>query len=899
MAIIDIERSKVEGSKGMERTIDKSAEKLILDTIQITQYMYPEASTVRELTSNAVDSVVEKRKAIEILTGKKKIEDYFITRNDEKYKDSNFDPTYYNLAHLDSNDTVSLNYYEGEGMGWCDKLVIKDPGVGLGDDRLFGICRIGYSSKRNNTSMLGGFGFGAKVSLSLRNDYYDMETVHNGRLFKLRLFSYKIDCMIPKFDAQGNTNDFIEQNGVKFYYEKTDSKNYTEITVPTKKIHRDKIRQAVKSQLLYFDNVTFTVHRENGSVDDIDVKANILYNSDNIIISENYEYSKPHLVLVKPDDRTGVNCVSYGYINFRELELENMYGNIAIKVPARSVIRHDDGTEEVICDGVELLPSREAVVWSEHTRNYVLKIFQNVVDEATKEVEKQLKTEDFIDWLEKCQKVLNYQDSKSILSRMTSVIDKDKIKPKFKGDKDLNYGLSLFDNIEIKKVYTSKKYINSVNKIEVNRDNIDSLYQFNPTNVYIKDEETNRAKDIYISETIGSATYISWEDDETIRNKYATKVKEVLDENGQPTNLRVYTDEQIDKWLVKRAKVIKYLQSSDRIKKYSDVVVPEEWLKNFTQVDQKVEEEVKQASLSPQELRKLQERTVCNTFNFLNYEQRFQRSKQEPQIQEIINDAGKIVYGFGEDEPLLHIYSAMAHGSFGDYSLSNINFYQSDKKCIMVSQANKKYYTNHTHVTKAFKNITEDFKLTMDEYLIKWYTAKKINDVLDKISWISKYKEINSEIHTLYEELYMYQSKYYYNLNDRSFIKQDLFNDFISHFDKCFDIQIYCQEHSSDNVGISQKSKELFGSDIIKGAHVVDPVIIAKLDALLVYTEPVWELFNKFIDFDFNEYPQGRQLIQDILVFKNLHDYSLPNFNNLNETNNQEAEAESTIEATA
>lgn len=156
MAIIDIERSKVEGSKGMERTIDKSAEKLILDTIQITQYMYPEASTVRELTSNAVDSVVEKRKAIEILTGKKKVEDYFITRNDEKYKDSNFDPSYYNLAHLDPNDTVSLNYYEGEGMGWCDKFVIRDPGVGLGDARLFGYLKIGFSTKRNSTSMLGG-----------------------------------------------------------------------------------------------------------------------------------------------------------------------------------------------------------------------------------------------------------------------------------------------------------------------------------------------------------------------------------------------------------------------------------------------------------------------------------------------------------------------------------------------------------------------------------------------------------------------------------------------------------------------------------------------------------------------------------------------------------------------
>src|SRR5690242_17651699 len=116
MAILDVEQNKQQGSAGITREIDENAHSLIMDTIQITQYQYPEASTVRELTSNAIDSQNEKTKAIEIITGVKKEEDYFIRRETSQYKDSNFDKDYYDLKWLntDKND-VELTYKCGTG----------------------------------------------------------------------------------------------------------------------------------------------------------------------------------------------------------------------------------------------------------------------------------------------------------------------------------------------------------------------------------------------------------------------------------------------------------------------------------------------------------------------------------------------------------------------------------------------------------------------------------------------------------------------------------------------------------------------------------------------------------------------------------------------------------------
>ena len=126
MAIQEVEVSKHGSSSGFKREINAGAMGLVLDTIQITQYTKPEESTVRELTANAVDSQREKEIAIKILSGEAKVSDYFIEREGVKYEDSNWDPSYYDLKHLDKSKTdVELEYIEGEGTGYCDQFIIR------------------------------------------------------------------------------------------------------------------------------------------------------------------------------------------------------------------------------------------------------------------------------------------------------------------------------------------------------------------------------------------------------------------------------------------------------------------------------------------------------------------------------------------------------------------------------------------------------------------------------------------------------------------------------------------------------------------------------------------------------------------------------------------------------
>ena len=81
MSIKTIGKAVQSNSAGLQKRINKSAEKLVFDVLQSSQYSTPIASTVRELVTNACDSQREKEIALEILSGKKKVEDYYITRN--------------------------------------------------------------------------------------------------------------------------------------------------------------------------------------------------------------------------------------------------------------------------------------------------------------------------------------------------------------------------------------------------------------------------------------------------------------------------------------------------------------------------------------------------------------------------------------------------------------------------------------------------------------------------------------------------------------------------------------------------------------------------------------------------------------------------------------------------
>jgi hypothetical protein len=426
MSIVTIEKRE-ESNKGIAKTIDAGAQIMVLDILQKTQYVKPIESAIRETVANAVDAVKEKEVANNILSGKSKVEDYFITREGDQYSDSNWNPSYYDLNYFDSRNEVIIDLIQKEGTGFCDELIISDTGVGLSPERFYGLLSLGYSTKRNTSKgALGGFGLGAKSPLATGVDYYIVESCHNGRKLIAYCYNHKTDFTIGQFNmVTGNKNPeytFTNKVGevVKIFYEECNSKNYTKIIIPSKRINRDKYIQAVKSQLLYLDKVKFYVTHENGVRTEENFKANVIYNSPNIILSDNPQYSKPHILIVKEEMSTEAIC--YGYIDFRELEMQELFSSVGVKCTIRSAIRGENGEEIVLQDGVSVTPSRESIIWDENTRNYIIQKFNAVQEEASSIISEKLKSTDLIQWLNDASSALSNSGSDPILHRMSKVI---------------------------------------------------------------------------------------------------------------------------------------------------------------------------------------------------------------------------------------------------------------------------------------------------------------------------------------------------------------------------------------------------------------------------------------------------------------------------------------------
>jgi len=717
MSLQEIEVSKKGSDKtGFKREIDEGAMGLIMDTIQITQYSKPEESTVRELTANAVDSQRDKEIAISILTGESNPEDHFITREGAKYKDSNWDASYYDLKHLDKDKSkVELTYTQNEGTGYCDTFSVKDYGVGIGNDRLEGVFSIGFSTKRNSVSSLGAFGFGAKVALSTRCDYYTMITVHNGKKFKFNCFSYKIDSLIGKFNTvKEENNEFITfKNGQDIYYEVTDEKNYTEVIVPTKRHHRSKYEQAVKTQLLYFSNINFNIVDEYGESRHITTAAEVLYNSDRLIISKNNQFSKPHIVIVKGEKNGDQTGVCYGYVDFQEMEMEQLYGNVGVKCPIRSVIRDEEtGRETVLQEGVEVNPSREAVIWSEHTRNFIKQAFVEAVEEATSLVEDKLKEDDFLRWLTTCKDVLQHTGNDSVISQLSKVVDLNGVRPQFK-DTSVKYVTPSTMFRGFKARYSRSVYDSEKQKHTISRSSLDFWRDFNHEAVYIKTDRTSSKKDAYIHSIAGTFVTIELMSDEELTKVY--KENEVESRN--------LSDKLFDKLLDSRVELLNLITTSKDAKNYDDVKVPDDFGVEFEK-----EEEVGIVNAMTAAQRRKAESKIAIHGLFMKrnigYDTKAKAyvwKQHDTKLIDIQEDTATIYYGSNEDSEKLHLMGHLLYNQYPNkYDVKpdenswvvsedegrNIKYFNDNIKIIKINKSNERHFegrSNCIHVNDFFQ----------------------------------------------------------------------------------------------------------------------------------------------------------------------------------------------------
>ena len=908
MSIKTIDK-QIKGSEGLAKKINKGAEKMVFDILQSTQYSTPIPSTVRELATNGADAQREKEMAIEILTGKAKQEDYYIERHGDQYSDSNFDISYYNLNHLDTeNNDIIITYKENEGTSYCDVVTIQDHGVGIGARRLEGVLELGYSTKRNTAENFGAFGLGAKVALSTGVDFYTIETVHNGKRFKMNCYNYKTDFIVPAFNPQaGITNPHIVlSDGTKVHYVPTDAMNGTTVSFGVKKHNRRDYRDAVEEQLMYMPNIRFVRVAEDGYKREENIHPEIMHNSDNLIISDTYMFSKPHIVLTKDVGApTGVN---YGFVDFRELEMQQMWGPIAFKCPARQVINDPETGEEIVLqDGVDVTPSREKVIWNENTKAYIKSVIIAAADEATDIVQDELKQTDFIAWLLACRQVLTKADTGSVLGRLSKIIDKEAIKPKFGPDPRLkNESVKLlFAGMKAEVITKVRDYRNGEDIID--RAAIENYSQLRENNIFIMGEENHsKTKDLYlIDQCDGPIICIK-----------------LSDFNHSYTLDSVENKKRHAKRIAKRARVLELIEESTHSRYYDDMEVDEEWLEEYKDEIAKAKEIAQFENITPAERRKIEERMVAYTFRYnekhwhsSGSDNRYIRDKIEPKVKDLMKTQRTTYYGTAEDDntlmqacAMIHPFAPMLQQVYKDVPgwrfnsddrmfffdtpavrlgtdeftkptttvnsndgtvYHNTNFDWDTPQVIRVSQSNVKHISmnpNVKHIDEFFLQLTPNGGYTMDEYAIKWYTADKMKGITDK-TYLYCLKDINPDLFEKYEAVYNAADV---DLRVSQWMKD---TDIFPMVEKIVEMHNFCKDN--DNAAaIQQKSRELFVLDVPE-AIGQDQQLMDKFDELQEWSEGVHTLLYSIDQIGYSpntDQDLDQDLIKEIKVYLDAKD---------------------------
>ena len=850
MSIKTIGQSTQSNTVGLEKKIAKGSEKLIYDVLQQTQYSTPIPSTIRELVTNACDSQREKEIAIEILSGKASESDYFINREGEEYKDSNFDASYYDLDFLnrDDNDIVIKYKENDEGTGFCDTLSITDYGVGIGRRRLEGVLELGYSTKRNTSENFGAFGLGAKVALSTGVPFYTIETHYNGKMFKMNCYPYKTDFLVSKWEADGT----IElSNGSEVYYKESSELNHTTISFGVKKHNRHAFTDAISSQLSYFDNVKFVRVWSDGVTGEVPFKNKVLLNTDTMIVSDGGNYSRPHIVIVKGDnDSVGIN---YGSINFRELEMEELWGNVGIKCTIRQAYMKD-GQEIVVQDGVEVTPSREKVIWNDNTKRYVEKQLVAAADEATDIITEAFKdTDDFVEWIKLCTNVV-YKGSDAVdkikdadaYRQIARLVDKSALKPKFK-DTGISFASpsKLLEGLRLREVKHGRD--------KLDREACNDWTSVDFSRVYFTSEAANNLTDRYLTSD-GASVYLI-----------------------QPTASELKPNED----LTVRQTIYEGVVNSSLVKQYDDVEVPEDF-KEAPYFHRPKE------YLSAAERRELENKTVGATLRVHHSGNHWIWDKVEPTVRTVLESETPTFYGTRSEDghklklaaQILYKRSMRANTMYnlpygdGDYPVYFVDAkpvtmeqywrnyerkYQSEDavQLIAFSDANIKYAkrnSNWRHIDEFFFTVGEDGGYVATDYVKHWLTSNKINmlGVTLKQKWLDHNvgKELMPKFQELMRDLvnYSYLSEglhVHFSATERENKDQELFKRFLINL---ADYQDICEQ---DDVSLrQQKSREYFVLDI-PSADAYHKDIYDAAVALKELFENVSEFLNAALGYDY------------------------------------------------
>lgn len=415
--IPNIKSTEGVGSNVLKKVIHAGSESIMFSVLQETQYVYPFKSSVREIVSNCLDSVTERNNTRKIIQGELKASDLYITKEGTEFSGSGFNSDYYNLSWLSTEDKVTILYIDND-TSTRDRIKFIDNGVGLGGTRLINYFSLGYSSKRLSKNQLGSFGLGAKSLLATGIDYYTVTSRYNGREYSFDVYKDHVLSAVPKFNEDGSMNPVEtffegEENEYSVNYRVTEETNGVTVECAVKRHRRMDFISSIENQLGFIPNIELLI--KNADMEHVEpskrnIAVNVLFSNDKLLVGESDYYAVPQ-ILLKPGDDSNI-MISYGTINFEELEMKRYTGNVSF------ILNIND---------VDVTPSRENVIWNTKTREAVKKMFISAQKTVTDLIEEKIKDEKTLpDYLTLLN---NFRDKNTIsgMSELYKIVDSSQI----------------------------------------------------------------------------------------------------------------------------------------------------------------------------------------------------------------------------------------------------------------------------------------------------------------------------------------------------------------------------------------------------------------------------------------------------------------------------------------
>jgi hypothetical protein len=715
-----------------------------------------------------------------------------------------------------------------------------------------------------------------------------MESNYNGKKFRFNVYSSTFDSIVPALNlATGKENEYIIFPGVrpeddyKAYWEPTTELNGVTITIETKKHHKQQYIDAVKSQLLYFENLKFIVE-EDGTETIIDYRANILYEDDWIVLSDNQYFSKPHLLL---------NKVNYGYINWEELELEERMGNIGIKVDP---------------DDIDVNPSRESVTWTDRTKQKILDRFKQVTEIATKFINDELQEEDFLKWIKACYAVASRYRNNGVLDRLAKIVDLSSAKIKYHKDPRIEFVQSeLLNGLYTRVVTMIKEQRANKYKNVVKRKEIKSLGDYVNLPVFImqEDEKASNRKDKWLLSMYPDgfiAVYAPFLTEEAM--KLAGMSDEWIEE------LKVFRAKRYgDGKFASVADTFKYISESQGVLTYSEVEVPEDFKGSDEEEEEKIAEteeeaeEIKIATMAANERRKLEGKILIYTPEAAEWSEydrvvhtnraAYSNKKIEIPIRDI-NDwnSQEIYYARNGEDEMLQFVAMLTRDTYADNHIGHgerycagatnsesvaswvskkwfrlnqdklfdiqtwtayrLQHFFDNNEIILVKSAesNIKYLRDFRPLQEFFIRI-QNKKITMSNLLIQWNTARVIKDKLTQCAFLYNFDIFNSKYTEMYQKLTQYVDRHYREVAgsvDHNYfgLNRDNYNDLISHLDNVASFQQFVAQNP-DSPDIAILAMQLFGNRELTDGMALDPEIIETMNQVLEFTQSCGTLLNE------------------------------------------------------